>query len=167
MSPFGIIVYMFGPVEGQRHNASFLQESGLLVQTEQHMTRGNGNYWVLCGDPAYPIFPQTVKPFHGAILKPEQSAFNSQISSVHVCAEWGFGAFITVWVFVDFKKTKILLEPVAKYYAVVSILTNCHACLYGYNTSAQFDLHPLTLREYYTFSSLLSFYLYLLTLYLL
>ena len=56
-----------------------LQESGPLLQTEQHLTKGDGNYWVVYGDPAYPISPQVVRPFQEALLTPEQSAFNSQI----------------------------------------------------------------------------------------
>ena len=149
MSPFGIMVHLFGPVEGCRHDAAILQESGLLLQTEQHMTRGQGSCWVLYGDPAYPIRPQIVRPFQGACLSPEQSAFNSQMSTVHVCVEWGFGAITRLWAFVDFKKnTKILLQPVAKYYVVAALLTNCHACVYGNNICEHFQLHPPTLTEY-------------------
>ena len=79
------------------------------------MKRGDGNYWVLYGDPAYPIRPQLSRSFQGAVLTPEESTFNSQLSSVRVCVEWGFRAITTLWTFVDFKKyTKILLQPVAK-----------------------------------------------------
>jgi hypothetical protein len=52
MSPYGIMAHLFGPLEGRRHDAAMLQESGLLSQVEQHMTRGSttssGNYWVSC-----------------------------------------------------------------------------------------------------------------------
>ena len=65
------MVHLFGPVEGHRHDAAILQESGLLLQTEQHITRRQGSCWVLYGDPAYPIHPQIVQPFQGARFSPE------------------------------------------------------------------------------------------------
>ena len=92
--------------------------------------------------------PQMVRPFQGARLTPEQSAFNSQGIAVRVCIEWEFETITRLWAFVDFEKnTKILVQPVTKYYAVATLLTNCHACLYGNNTSEHFQLHPPTLAE--------------------
>ena len=36
------------------------------------------------------------------------------------------------WIYLDFHKNlKVLLQPVAKYYLVAALLTNCHTCLYG------------------------------------
>ena len=62
---------------------------------------------------------------------------------------WGFGNITRLWAFVDFKKnTKILLQPVAKYYIVAAIPTSCCAYLYGNNISAHFGLQPPSLNEY-------------------
>ena len=44
------------------------------------------------GDPVNLIRLQLLRPIQGAILTPEQSTFNSQMSLVCVCVEWGFGA---------------------------------------------------------------------------
>ena len=153
MSPYGIMAHLFGPLEGRRHDAAMLQESGLLSQVEQHMKRGSttssGKYWILYGDPAYPNRPQILRPFQGARLSPSEAEFNRLMSGARVCVEWGFGNIIRLWAFVDFKKnTKILLQPVAKYYIVATILTNCHACLYGNNISEHFGLQPPLLSEY-------------------
>ena len=63
MTPFGIIAHLFGPLEGRRHDAAMLQESGLLTLVEQHMQQPGGTYWVLYGDPAYPNRPQLVRPY--------------------------------------------------------------------------------------------------------
>ena len=58
-----------------------------------------------------------------------------------------------LWAIVGFKENiKILLQPVPKYYTVAAILTNCHTCLYGNNTSAHFDSHPPTIRGYWKWS---------------
>ena len=149
MSPFGIIAHLFGPLEGRRHDAAMLHESGLLRQIEQYMQRQCGTYWVLYGDPAYPNRPQLVRPYQGAVLTPLQAEFNRKMSSARVCVEWGFGNIIRLWTFVDFKKNaKILLQPVAKYYAVATLLTNCYTCLYGNNIAAHFNLQPPSLSEY-------------------
>ena len=137
----------------------------LYYYYKQHMTRGDGNCWVLYGNPAYPIRPQILRPFQGALLTPEQSTFNSQMSSVCVCVLNGdFGMITTLWEFVDFKKnTKILLQPVAKYYAVAANLTNCHACFLG--TTLPHTLGCIHRHLQSTCSSLLSCYFYLLTLF--
>lgn len=51
--------------------------------------------------------------------------------------------------FLDFKQNnKVLLQPVGKYYMVASLLTNCHTCLYGLQTSSFFDVAPPSLETY-------------------
>ena len=68
------------------------------------------------------------------------------MSSARVCVEWGFGDIVRLWAFIDFRKnTKILLQPVAEYYAVATLLTNCYTCLYGNNVATHFNLQPPTL----------------------
>ena len=37
VTPFGIVVHLYGPVEGKRHDASMLRESGLLDDLQQSM----------------------------------------------------------------------------------------------------------------------------------
>ena len=63
VTPFGIIVHLFGPVDGRRQDSHILQESGLQLQTEQHLKRGDWKYY---GHPAYPIRPQLLRPFQGS-----------------------------------------------------------------------------------------------------
>lgn len=149
MTLFGIIAHLFGPVEGRRHDAAMLHESRVLSLAEQHLQRTDGTYWVMYGDPAYPNRPQLVRPYQGASLSPLQLEFNKLMSSARVCVEWGFGSITRLWAFVDFRKNvKILLQPVAKYYTVATLLTNCHTCIYGNNVATHFDVHPPTLAEY-------------------
>jgi hypothetical protein len=88
-----------------------------------------------------------VRPFQGARLSLSEAEFNRLMSGARVCVEWGFGNIVRLWAFVDFKQnTKILLQPVATYCIVATILTNCHACLYGNNISEH--LQPPLLSEY-------------------
>ncbi len=45
---------MFGPIEGRRHDSFMLGESGLEEQL-RHITKPNGDPYVLYGDPAYGV----------------------------------------------------------------------------------------------------------------
>ena len=55
VAPNGLIVSLFGPVEGRRHDIGLLVDSGLLQELSQYSF---APYWKpLCvpGDPAYPL----------------------------------------------------------------------------------------------------------------
>ena len=139
---------MFGPIEGRRHDAFILGVSGLLPQLER-ITNAEGEPFVLYGDPAYGMSAHVMSPFKGAHLTQLQQAFNRQMSEVRVSVEWGFGKIIQYFAYLDFRKNlKVLLQPVAKYYIVGALLTNCHTCLYGSVTSSFFDMEPPTLEQY-------------------
>ena len=63
--------------------------------------------------------------------------------------EWGFGKVAQYFAYLDFQKNlKVLLQPVAKYYAVGTPLTNCRTCLYGSIASSFFNLDPSSLDDY-------------------
>ena len=71
-------------------------------------------------------------PFRGAHIADDEQPFNTEMSKVRACVEWGFGKICLNFTYLDFKKNlKVLLQPVGKYYLEASILINCHACLYG------------------------------------
>ena len=148
--PNGMIANLYGPVEGRRHDCALLRLSGLIDQFEARpLYTVNGQRFAVYGDPAYPLKEYILCPFKGANLTPEEGQFNSQMSSVRECVEWGFGKIVQLWAFLDFKKNlKLLLQPVAKYYILGGLLTNCHTCVYGSQTSDYFDLAPPTLEDY-------------------
>ena len=143
-----MIANLFGPVEGRRHDAFILGISGLLPQLGR-ITKPDGEPYVVYGDPAYGMSAHIISPFKGAHLTQLQQQFNHKMSEVRVSVEWGFGKIIQYFTYLDFRKNlKVLLQPVAKYYAVGAHLTNCHTCLYGSVTSSFFDLEPPKLEEY-------------------
>ena len=139
---------MFGPIEGRRHDAFMLGMSDLLPEL-QRLVKPNGEPYVLYGDPAYGISQNILAPFRGANLTADEQEFNRAMSKVRVSVEWGFGKIVQNFAFLDFKKNlKVLLQPVAKYYLVSTILTNCHTCLYGSLVSSFFYLNPPSLESY-------------------
>ena len=109
----------------------------------------NGEPYVIYGDPAYGVTRNILVPFRGAHLTDDQQAFNSQMSKVRSSVEWGFGKIIQYFSYLDFNKNlKVLLQPVAKFYLVGALVTNCHTCLYGSLTSTYFNVDPPSLDVY-------------------
>ena len=147
-APNGLILNMFGPIEGRRHDTFMLDVSGIMDKLRR-IQQTNGEPYVIYGDPAYGITDSILAPFPGVDLTVAQKEFNKRMSKVRVSVEWGFGKIAQYFAFLDIKKNqKILLQPIAKYYLVGSLLTNCHTCLYGSQTSSYFDVQPPSLETY-------------------
>ena len=66
VAPNGMIVNLYGPMEGRRHDCALLYASGLLQELQLHSHCPNENSLCIYGDPAYPIRPQLLGPFRGA-----------------------------------------------------------------------------------------------------
>ena len=125
-----------------------LAESGLLDKLEP-LAHPNGQPYIVYGDPAYGVTQNILSPFRGQQLAHHKKEFTKTMSSLRVSVEWSFGKIIQQFAFLDFRKNlKILLQPVGKYYTVGALLTNCHTCLYGSQTSNFFDLSPPALEIY-------------------
>ena len=128
ITPFGIVVHLYGPVEGIRHDASMLCESGLLDNLQQSMQQTSNGVYSLYGDPAYPLSPYLLAPFGGATIMPAKAQFNQSMSAVCVTVEWAIGTGL--FPFIDFRKNlKVLLQPVGLYYIIATRLSNCHTCI--------------------------------------
>ena len=56
--PNGLIANLYGPLEGRRHDAGMLNESGLLRALQAHAHTPTGQPLCIYGDPAYPLRPQ-------------------------------------------------------------------------------------------------------------
>jgi hypothetical protein len=57
-APNGLIAHMFGPIEGRRHDAFMLAQSGLHEKLI-NITKPNGDPYVVYGDPAYGLTQNT------------------------------------------------------------------------------------------------------------
>ena len=148
VAPNGLIAHLFGPMEGRRHDAFMLAESGLSPKLSQ-FTQLNGQPFVIYGDPAYGVTQNIIAPFKGAQITPQEHAFNRSMSKVRVSVEWAFGKITQYFTYVDFKRnSKVLLQPVGKYFLVAALLTNCHTCLYGSLTTSFFKCNPPSLERY-------------------
>ncbi|XP_074634726.1 uncharacterized protein LOC141893231 isoform X2 [Acropora palmata] len=149
ITPNGLICHLFGPLEGRRHDAFMLHESGLLQELARKMNKANGDPYVIYGDPAYPVRRHILAPFRGAQLTPAEQNFNAAMSAVRTSVEWGYGKIIKYFAFLDFSKNmKVLLQPVGKLYIVAALLVNCHTCLYGSQTTQFFAVDAPELETY-------------------
>ena len=148
VTPNGLIAHLFGPIEGKRHDAFMLAESGLAQKLTQY-NQPNGQPYVIYGDPAYGISRNILSPFRGAQPTTEQQQFNKSMSQVRICVEWAFGKICQYFTYVDFKRNnKVLQQPIGKYYNVAALLTNCHTCLHGSPTSSYLMISPPSLESY-------------------
>ena len=149
VTPNGLIVNLFGPIEGKRHDSAMLAESGLLNELQQHSHTPHGRSLCIYGDPAYPLRVQLQAPFRGPGLTAQQKEFNKSMSQVRISVEWVFGDVINYFKFMDFKKNlKVRLSSVGKMYLVCALLQNCRTCLYGNTVSRFFDCKPPTIDDY-------------------
>lgn len=81
---------MFGPIEGRRHDAFMLGVSGLADKLQRLQTP-TGQPYVIYGDPAYGLTRNILAPFRSERLTNDEQLFNTQMSKVRICVEWGFG----------------------------------------------------------------------------
>ena len=153
-TPDGLIIYVHGPFKGKRHEAGVFAGSGLSAQLEQHINMPGGGAYTLYGDAAYPVSVYLQKGYQGAVLTPDQQAFNTRLSSVRQAVEWSFGQVRTDWAFFEMKRQQeVGLQPVGLYYqaGVLVLLTNAKSCLHRgkqLQTSDTFRMPPPTLAEF-------------------
>ena len=136
-TPNGLTAHMFGPLEGRRHDAFMLSESGLPNKLRS-FNGPCGDPYVLYGDPAYGVSRNNLSPFRSQNLTPAQQEFNKNMSAVRVTVEWAFGKILQYFPYLDIKKDQKVLQPNGKYYLVGNLLTNFHTCLYGSPTGTFF-----------------------------
>jgi len=148
MLPNGIMPLPFGPIHGSHHD-SYMMDRSRVVPIMRRCCRLLGRVFQLYGDPAYPQSQWIGGPFRHDGLDAEEALFNVRMSSTRIANEWGFGKIKLLWAFLDFENgQKIYLNDVQKYWPVAQILTNCHTCLYGSQTSVYFNVLPPRLEDY-------------------
>ena len=89
-------------IEGRRHDAGMLKDSGLLNILEKVAYSPAGNVLSIYGDLAYPIRPHLTVPNRVGeveMFTPYMPAFNEAMSSVRGSVEWLFGDVINSFKF--------------------------------------------------------------------
>ena len=92
---------MFGPIQGKRHDELMLGV-GSLADKLRRFQRPNREPYVIYGDPAYGLSRNILAPYRGVRLTDDQQEFNSQMSKMRCCLEWGFGKISQLFAMLDF-----------------------------------------------------------------
>ena len=138
---------MFGPIEGRRHDAFMLGVSGLADKLERLQTP-TGEPYVIYGDPAYGLTRNILAPFRGARLTNDEQLFNTQMSKVRTCVEWGFGKICQNFAFLDFKKNLSFASASWKILFSCFYLGELPYMSVWSQTSTYFNLEPPSLERY-------------------
>jgi hypothetical protein len=119
MFPNGIIGRLDGPVNGKQHDSAILHITGLLQELETKFVKQDGTWFAFYGDPGYANQKFIKTGFRNSIhtlLTQRQREFNSDMSSLRVSVEYGFGKIIQLCIFRFQKKSKVIY---AKYKGTV------------------------------------------------
>ena len=102
-------------LEGKKHDARMLADSGLLYLLQRHAVSPFGQPMYIYADPAYPLRLHLQMPFRNAVLTPDMQALNASISAVRVSVKCLFFSFFSN-LFISNKNLKIGLSDVGKIY---------------------------------------------------
>jgi nuclease HARBI1 len=145
VTPDGIIVHLFGPVEGARHDAFVLHLSciaSILQQPPfaQYLVYGDGGY----SNTAYMTCP------YRAPTAAAEIQFNKRMAQARVSVEWAYGRVTNLFRSLSFFHNQRLLQtPLAQQYKAAVLFTNIRTCLdRGNILSDYFRLTPPSLQQY-------------------
>jgi hypothetical protein len=149
ISPDGMIIHLFGPIEGRRHDETCFKQSGVLDILKKHFWTPTREPLVVYGDPAYTVSTHVCTPYKGAALTEAEQLFNTRMSRIREPVEWVFKEIGEQFGFLNFAKNqKLLLQPVGLFYLVAVLLCNCHTTLHHPQISQYFRCKPPKLAKY-------------------
>jgi hypothetical protein len=151
-APDGLIVNLYGPIAGSRHDSFMLGKSQLLPKLRTLMPI-EAQAFSLYGDPAYPQSAYLFGGFRNPNANSPESHWNTTMSRVREAVEWCFKDIIKQWSFLDYKQSmQIFKFPVGEYFVVAAFLTNIRTCIYGNETMHYFKAVTPTVQEYLAFN---------------
>ena len=87
--------------------------------------------------------------FNNLINTVAQDFSNDQHSPIRVCNENVISLINNCWKLLDYRKVAMKSkQPLALYYKLGALLTNCFTCLDGNQIGEYFDCAPPTLEQY-------------------
>ncbi|KAF4039253.1 DDE superfamily endonuclease [Phytophthora infestans] len=77
----GLIILLYGPVEGRRHDGYMLRASEIEAEMRKHPE------FLIYGDQSYPLRSWLIVPYAGAVLTNAQKQFNFDLSKARIAVE--------------------------------------------------------------------------------
>jgi nuclease HARBI1 len=119
----GLVVQMYGPLEGRRHD-SFMLEDSVVVED---MARHAGYH--LYGDQGYPVRGWLITPFANVRRTPEQLRYNRDLSRTRIAVEWSFGWIAGYWKFISLvDNMKVFKSPIGAMFVIAAFFTKGISC---------------------------------------
>ena len=154
----GIMSHLYGLFKGRfsdwrMWNLSNLEQTLRIIMNAPGPLGGAERILYIYGDLAYIPAYGILGGYKARVNHPlteQQKTLNAKMSEVRISVEHGFGKVMQNWSYTNFRNSlKTGLSPVGTYYMVSVLLTNIHTCLRGSQTSAQFEINPPSLEEYF------------------
>jgi hypothetical protein len=149
----GILSSLAGPEEGSVGDWKMWKECGLeeRLRTLFHQIPEEQRLYIY-GDPAYSGGFGIIGAYKASVnraLTDDEKHFNKRMSQLRIAVEHAFGITQQQWMYNGFKYgLRLGASPVAGYYLVSTLLTNCLTCLRGSQITDLFNLEPPTLEMY-------------------
>lgn len=154
VSPDGMIIHVYGPVEGRRHDETIYQMSGLADILRKNLWSPSGDPLVIYVDPAYGLSEHLICPFESpqgqSGLRDEEKRWNYMMAKVRIGIEWEFGIMLKTWPACDgARDNRVLLSPVGLEFLTAVILSNARNILRPNQIAQHFNCPPPSLSEYF------------------
>jgi hypothetical protein len=147
-TPDGLLVSCDGPYEGKVNDLTMVRKSGIEKRLREIFTN-EAEPLALYGDQAYKSCTYIFGPYKDYEEDRLKARFNVVLSSIRISVEQIFGKNSNLF---SMNQLRIGLRPgsmpVAAYWMVAALLTNCHTCLYGSQIATRFNCKPMSLEEY-------------------
>ena len=149
VGPDGIILHLFGPLEGRKHDSTIYRRSGidddlgsaLMIDGQQHCAYGN---------PAFPHRPWLQLGYRRPAFDEDRRLFNASMNSARICAEWSYKDAKQSFSAIDFsRKMKAREPPISLLYVSAALLLNFKMRLgRGSQAARHFRCKSPSAREY-------------------
>ena len=138
VSPNGLIVHAYGPVDGRRHDTTILRQSGLA--DAQFDLSVNGIDYIIYCDSAYALTRNMSKPFYRPAAGTVEARVNTTMARARtVASECGYSTITRMWTTTDFpRQQKMFWTRPADMYIVSILLSNIRLCLRRFNQMSEF-----------------------------
>jgi len=148
-TPDGLILHLYGPEVGRRHDLTLLRNSGIEEIMEQRMVIG-GKQYCIYGDAAYMLRVWLQTAFPRLTVTPVQAVYNKRMSAVREAVEWSYKDIKQMWSSQDFKRNlKVRKSPIALLYTSAALLFNFKVCLgHGGQVASYFNCAAPSLERY-------------------
>lgn len=148
-TPDGIVLYMYGPEEGRRHDITLYRKSGLDEAMLQSLLVDDTQYYVY-GDPAFVMRPWLQVGFPCNVGGVVEEQFNSAMSSAREAVEWSYKDLKQNFTANDFPRMlKVRKAPIALMYKAAAVLWNLKVCLnHGGQVTSYFACAPPSIEAY-------------------